>query len=383
MRQCLFALLVVTTLLACRQRLEVGRLDGEGGSGEGGGGSGGGGPDPVDVARLTPRIAAGTASTCALDPSSRVVCWGDNQYGQLGSEMPSGSGTPLVVGGFADTPGGVYGGGLAQCATVGAELRPYCWGTGAIYGDFEGMFWAVTSYFPFEVPGAGSDVALLAMGTSFTCLLTTEGRAKCWGFGANGVLGNGGTSDSYFFVDVAGDARFLALDAATVGFHTCGVTATGGVMCWGANAHGQLGATGPDSPVPVAVPGVEGAIGVAVGRNHSCALGGDGAVRCWGQSTYLQLGGEAFAPVPDIPSMVAIDAGAEETCGRSAEGAIWCWGQNQESLPPQPPHLVVDASFGAVEHSQGAHHGCAINAVSQVTCWGAFGTLGPSTVFSL
>ena len=46
-------------------------------------------------------LDAGYQHTCAVTISATVVCWGDNQYGQLGDGTGVGSLTPVTVkGGF-------------------------------------------------------------------------------------------------------------------------------------------------------------------------------------------------------------------------------------------------------------------------------------------
>lgn len=54
---------------------------------------------------------------------------------------------------------------------------------------------------------------------------------------------------------------------------------------------GQLGdTTQADSPTPVPVAGVTGAVSVAAGTDHSCAARGDGSLSCWGDNAHGQLG---------------------------------------------------------------------------------------------
>jgi alpha-tubulin suppressor-like RCC1 family protein len=80
-------------------------------------------------------------------------------------------------------------------------------------------------------------------------------------------------------------------------WHTCAVTTTGAVDCWGLNDYGELGNNSTtDSDVPVQVEGVGGSgllsgiASIAAGWRHTCALSTTGAVYCWGGNYYGQLG---------------------------------------------------------------------------------------------
>jgi hypothetical protein len=101
----------------------------------------------------------------------------------------------------------------------------------------------------------------------------------------------------------------------------------------GANSAGQLGIlTTANQASPVEVPGLERVLQLAAGGAHTCALTSTGQVYCWGANHHGQLGVGTLVPTGTprvIPDRVftAIYAGGDHTCGVIA-GDLWCWGSN-------------------------------------------------------
>ena len=247
----------------------------------------------------------------------------------------------------------------------------------------------------------------------------TAGYAvKCWGANWFGQLGDGTQMDRSIPVDVVGLSGGVQAIAAGEG-HTCALTSSGGVKCWGWNTYGQLGdGTRTDRGVGLSVPvdaiGLSrGVYAIAAGARHTCALvrSGNGsvaqstttdkpgtegfAVKCWGENAHGQLG-DGTQTVRTTPvdvvglssGVYAIAAGGRHTCALVGSGkgsaaqatatdetgtggfAVKCWGDNvhgQLGDGTQPewrarrliPVDVLGLSSGVYAIAAGARHTCA------------------------
>jgi hypothetical protein len=76
------------------------------------------------------------------------------------------------------------------------------------------------------------------------------------------------------------------------GQHTCALTASSGIKCWGRNEEGEVGdGTAVSRTRPVDVPGLtSGVAQVSAGDRHTCALLTNGTAKCWGYNVEGQLG---------------------------------------------------------------------------------------------
>src|SRR5262245_46794399 len=76
-----------------------------------------------------------------------------------------------------------------------------------------------------------ANISKVATGWYHTCALTTTGGVKCWGSGGNGRLGNDSSDGNHGNpVDVIGLGSG-ATSVSASGSHTCAVTAGGGAKC--------------------------------------------------------------------------------------------------------------------------------------------------------
>lgn len=222
-------------------------------------------------------------------------------------------------------------------------------------------------------------------GFEHSCVVTASGGVRCWGMNTYGELGDGTTTDRSTPVEVTG-LRSPVASVATNAAHSCAVTTSGTVVCWGRNDSGQLGdGTTRDSPTPVEVTGLSGVTAVSIGGAHTCAVTTSDTVWCWGRNTDGQLGDGRRAAsttpvaVSGLGDVTAITTGVYHTCALTAGGTVWCWGDNnagalgtdgEPSADEATPARVGGTGDRFVAVSAGTSHTCAVTAAGAVTCWG-------------
>ncbi len=347
-------------------------------------------PVPVEVSGLTSGIAAvsaGTTHTCVRTAGGEVNCWGNNEFGQLGDDLLSQSRVlPVDTNMPAASVSAISTGGANTCAltSIGA---PQCWGRNA-YGQL-GDGTTISRFKAGGVSGLAGGVSVVRAGASHTCVLTAAGAIKCWGDNFFGQLGDGTKTANALPQQVSGPTS--GFDAISAGSqHTCAITSSGGVKCWGFNEFGQLG-DGTDlwrySPVDVAGLAA-GVSAIAAGGLHTCALMSTGGVKCWGLDDKGQLGNgvsmASYEPTDVVglsSGVQAIAAGGGHSCALTAAGGVLCWGDNRsgqlgdgtwgetDGIRPAPVQ-VIGMGSGVSAIAAGGLHTCALMSTGNVKCWG-------------
>ena len=276
------------------------------------------GIDHSTLAKTAVSVSAGTSHTCAVMGDGSMLCWGVNDYGQLGDNSTTRRLTLVAVSGIDgssahSTAVSVSAAELATCALM-ADGTSRCWGLNGYRwlgnGSDDDSSVPVDQSGGFD--GSTDDSTGLSVSASSewrVCVLMVSGAAKCWGSNAFGGLGIGSSNDDLHTEVVGAVNEITGATAATtavsvsgdVDSHGCAVLAVGTVKCWGRGTAGQLGNdfwTDQRGPV-LALGGVDGttaastAVNVAAGLYFTCSAMADGTARCWGVNDNGQLGSDS------------------------------------------------------------------------------------------
>jgi alpha-tubulin suppressor-like RCC1 family protein len=264
------------------------------------------------------KVTTASQFSCGIKADKTVWCWANannnsttqNSYGELGDGTQDWSKAPVQV---------------VKSLTPGDNL------TDAIDISANGSTTCVAT------DGGTADV--------------NDDYVYCWGNNNYGIRGDGTTSPQKFGVRVvtalgAGAPALANIDHVSVGqYHTCAHQRStsggdGNVWCWGYNANGQLGNDTITQSTPFAVQTVnlsDSASEVAAGGQMSCARTGPD-VWCWGYSNVgdgttgahqrpvrVLTGADSGMPFTGV---TAIRGGNSGMCAlRNPDNSVWCWGQ--------------------------------------------------------
>ncbi|MEM7339250.1 MAG: hypothetical protein AAF467_11410 [Actinomycetota bacterium] len=340
--------------------------------------------------------ASGSAHTCAIVDGATVRCWGDNQSGQLGTGTTTPQGAPVEVVAVAPGTGAlrtvtqVSAGRAHTCAVVGRD-GVACWGNNSSGQLGDGSTSVRSTPVMVLDPAGGPSLAgakSVVAGLHHSCALLSSSRVACWGNNTFGQLGDGTTTSSARAVIAVDDegAPLSSIRQITSGaFHTCALTSSGSVHCWG---NDFLGQRGDDVDL-------ERISQLAAGAFHTCALLADDSVRCWGANTSAQLGNgtttSSRTPVAvqapggrgQLGDVEELTAGFRHTCARTDDGAVHCWGDNMAGQLGQGSTREIrtvvtvvgptgDGALASIERvAASGNHTCAVDEDGRASCWGA------------
>ncbi len=328
--------------------------------------------------------------TCGIAENNMIYCWGQAIT------------TPQLLG-QGDIPAGAtvsdISSGSGHFCAIAAGWG-YCWGTNTNgrLGDGTTTARLVPTRMVNGVIPTGVTIAQMSAGGNHTCALGSNGTIYCWGYNANGQLGRGNTTSSnspVVTVQGAIPSGTTVTKLTAGGSNTCALMSNNWAYCWGAGSSGELGnsstsqSTSPAAVSIGAIPLTDYLTSMAVGGSHSCALSNSQKVYCWGAGFNGRLGnsGTANSTSPAAVTQgsllfTTISVGAGSSCARATDQTMYCWGYNalgQLGLGhtagtvniPQP--LLAGAIPSGVTLPSvrlTTSHSCAVGSNDTGYCWG-------------
>ena len=325
------------------------------------------------------------------------------------------------------------GTGGTMCITWHNETA--CWGrnVGGTCGSNEGDIEIITPTAAVDLPDGFIVKETNCGSAAVCCALNYDGGVICWGANDNGRLGVNHTENIGDDPDEMGDNLnvldfgddFIASKVRPGGWHTCVLSTNGKIKCFGSNNSGQLGlgvsdgyklltqGNSDDNLVDLGTGFT--AIDIAAGDNHACALRDDFSIVCWGQCEYYALGdgtggssscparGKSSDDMGDNLIPLVFDSGFVPTafvkgrqeniiCAQSNDLSVWCWGgknMNCTTICSDISSCTPTSRFGLpreidtgftdlTDICNGRAHMCAVSSAGLIRCWGqaAYGAIG-------
>jgi alpha-tubulin suppressor-like RCC1 family protein len=260
---------------------------------------------------------------------------------------------------------------------------------------------------------ASYEVSSLAAGPAFACAIDAKGGVRCWGHNDEGQLGDGTRRTSSTAVRVKNVANTVLIRASE--HLSCALDVNGKLSCWGDEREPALipGIEGAvdlavtyrlacvvlrskkvecaalpnrysenaaaQAPVVFPVSGVDDAIGIAATRAQVCVLRQAGELACF--LTSGLLGDDAptkeASPTALVTQLLGVSdvaqaAGAyDRFCATFRDGRVGCWRDaSSGGSETAAPTFITDISR-ATAVALGEFHGCALERSGAVLCWGS------------
>jgi len=381
--------------------------------------------DPTVASRIID-LSTGHIHSCAVlfRPKEKVIqkayslfCWGSAASGRLGYGDSNNVGepdTPRIKGPikFKDSiPLKVFTGQFHTCAimkNLTSNLTvARCWGDSTLgqLGDpLVASQWDAAN--ARDIPIGGEPVTM-ALGSFHSCVLTTEGRMKCWGSAFSGQIGvnTSDPSSSQYDIRDPSTLPFISTprnmkvqDICAGSLHTCALMENNEVYCLGSNDRGQRGVPFASSgeedlrtfkfDKPVRFNTNDTIAGLSCGYIYTCVWFTTGSYLCWGDNTLGALGFETPSSIFNDPyslppvrlsggSIDWIGAGEGQTCvllTSNGQKKIRCWGTNFLNTSIVTRSNTADiwplnSNKNYVHQISAYHHTCVL-VLEKVKCWG-------------
>ncbi|MEO7057677.1 MAG: hypothetical protein ABI281_12455 [Caldimonas sp.] len=147
---------------------------------------------------------------------------------------------------------------------------------------------------------------------------------------------------------------------------TCGISQSGGVLCWGANGYGELGrgSTPPAEGAPATATGLTGVTSVGASSFIGCAIHSGGRLACWGSYPGVGRGEQSAVPasVAGVIDAKLVRVANGVFCTVDGDRRIRC---SDITGPLQIDGQVVDDAIDVAFHGAGR---CVLLASGDARC---------------
>jgi alpha-tubulin suppressor-like RCC1 family protein len=291
-------------------------------------------------------LSAGGKHTAAIKTDGTLWTWGDNVYGQLGTNDLFSKITPVTT----------FSGGTnwkqISC-NVYTEATPFgesifaiktdgtLWGWGSNGSDNFGRLGINSSIninisTPITTFAGGTNWKQVSCKYNHVCAIKTDGTLWVWGTGNFGRLGTNNQSNNLTPVTTfSGGTNWKQVSAGA--FHTVAIKTDGTLWTWGINNNRQLGLNTDTAnkltPVTTFAGGTDWKQ-VSSGINQTAAVKTDGTLWVWGNGVNGRLGngiitGNRSTPVTTFAggtNWKQVSSGNDHTAAVKTDGTLWTWG---------------------------------------------------------
>jgi len=322
---------------------------------------------------------------CMIASRGNVVCWGSNNYGQLGDGTTTDR-TPSTGFSFpsdaVDLGTGVNAtdisvGHAHSCAII-TNGSVMCWGYN-YWGQLgDGTFNSRSTPGLVSSFGTGRTAISIESGQYHTCALLDNGSVSCWGRDNSGQLGRGFQSNTPSTTPVTVVNYYNFTEIAAGGSATCGILDNGSISCWGrqvaSTGSALFGSTGIPELIANGSMG-QAAVSISMSGDHTCAITLNGSLHCMGDNYHYELGFSDMQPRMSFTYMGVNQHGyishttMEDigTCAVVDNTSTYCWGYGHTVSPSLVSQPWSTGSIVDISHSD--NNVCAVFTVSRVSCW--------------
>ena len=296
-------------------------------------------------------IAAGGNTSFAINSSNSLYGWGSDAECELGDNDRKSKTTPVKVNGVFTQ---ISIGSGSNSAALKKDNTLWEWGVNC----------SDPSYIRTAPTKTQTGYTQISAGYRRVFGIKEDHSLWAWGDNSSGCLGTGNTDLQKDPVKIMEEV----IQVAAGKNHTLAITTDGSLWAWGDNYEGQLGngefggGRYEDSPVKI----MEGVSQAAIGNYHSLALKTDGSLWFWGVNWEK--------PEKIMDDITQIAGGGAQFLAIKKDGSLWAWG----GVNWNSPEKIMD---DITQIAGGGAHFLAIKKDGSLWAWGSnsHGQLGQGT----